>query len=134
MRLLQFAATVLLTLFTLSGVSGETLPFRTELLKADSFTRIGQDEITVSIPCEKESRDETRGGTWVITPELLERLKGRSLSFRCEVLWKDIAPKAPSSPCRARWTSSDSVGMAFTVLSRYRGRVIRPAGPAGCPL
>lgn len=98
MRLFQFAALVFLSLFSLSGVSGEVLPFRTELLKADSFTRIGQNEVTVSIPYEKESRDQTRGGTWVIAPELLERLKGRSLSFRCEVLWKDIAPKAPSSP------------------------------------
>lgn len=98
MRLSPISAIIFLALFFMNRVYGENLFFRPEQLKADPFTRIQQGQITVSIPYEKESRNETRGGAWVVGQNLLEHLKGRALSFHCEVHWKDLAPKTPGSP------------------------------------
>ena len=98
MKVRKILTILFLTEFALSGVLGEELSFRVEQLKADPFTHIRNGNIAISIPEEKESRNETRGGAWIIGKELLERLKGHSLSFRSEVRWKDLAPQKENSP------------------------------------
>lgn len=89
---------LLLVCAAFAARAGAPLPFRMTALQCDRYTTCHGARLTVAIPYEKESPNETRGATWRIDSALLERLKGRSIVFRGQVRWKDIVPAAAGSP------------------------------------